>query len=353
MIQNTYGRVMSAISGVMLVGALVLGNSLNAEARHSGPPVLHTVGIHIETIDGKIVNLHGVNCSCMEFSSDGEGHILKTVDVAIDDWHSNLVRLPLSQDRWFGKAPDQKDGGKAYRDLVKAIVGEVHKKNAYILLDLHWSDMNEWGKNIGQHKLPDLNSIVFWKDFAPRWANDSSVLFDLYNEPHDTTWDQWKNGDTITESNRRDNTSKTYQAVGMQTVLDAIRSTGAKNMVVCGGLDWAYDMSGYLHGYTLSDPTGNGVVYSNHFYTVKRETVDQWVARMEAVDQQIPVIESEFGDNTFRPRPGRPITPNANRQPTIDAYEWNKAVLEQIQKHNWSWTAWDMHTSAGPVVISE
>ena len=30
--------------------------------------------------------------------------------------------LPLAQDRWFGKAPEQKDEGVAYRALVKEVV---------------------------------------------------------------------------------------------------------------------------------------------------------------------------------------------------------------------------------------
>lgn len=47
-----------------------------------------------------------------EWTSDGEGHIVESVRVAIDDWRVNHIRLPLSQDRWFGKAPEQSDQGK-------------------------------------------------------------------------------------------------------------------------------------------------------------------------------------------------------------------------------------------------
>ena len=75
------------------------------------------------------------------------------------------------------------------------------------------------------------------------------IIFDLYNEPHDVSWDIWLNGGQVEEKAFRRNPAKTFQAVGMQALPDAVRATGsAKNLVVAGGLDWAYDMSGFLTG---------------------------------------------------------------------------------------------------------
>jgi len=33
--------------------------------------------------------------------------------------------------------------------------------------------------------------------------------------------------------------------------------------------------------------------------------------------------------------------------------DWLLHVLQAIQDHNWSFTAWDLHTTAGPVLISD
>ncbi len=41
------------------------------------------------------VLLRGVNTASLEWSSDGEGHILETVRVAIDDWNCNIIRLAV------------------------------------------------------------------------------------------------------------------------------------------------------------------------------------------------------------------------------------------------------------------
>ena len=130
------------------------------------PGQLKVLGNQMVDGSGKPVRLRGVNCAGLEWTSDGDGHILKTVEVAVVGWHANLIRLPLTQDRWFGKAPGQKGDASSYRTLVRQLVDFCAAHNVYLILDLHWSDAGEWGKNIGQHNLPDRNSIAFWQDVA-------------------------------------------------------------------------------------------------------------------------------------------------------------------------------------------
>jgi len=70
------------------------------------------------------------------------------------------------------------------------------------------------------------------------------------------------------------------------------------NVVVAGGLDWAYDFSGILDGRQLADPHGRGVIYANHCYDNKGDSVDTWIAKMEEASAKLPVIVSEFGGNS-------------------------------------------------------
>jgi hypothetical protein len=302
---------------------------------------LKTAGNGILDSQNRPVRLCGVNVASLEWTSNGDGRILQTVNVAIRDWHVNIIRLPLSQDRWFGKAREQNGDSQPYRALIQQVVDECVTQRCYIILDLHWSDCNEWGVNIGQHSMPDTNSILFWKDFAPHYANNPAVLFDLYNEPHDVSWDVWlKGGMILDKPNQRGAMAKNYQCVGMQAMLDAVRSTGAKNVVICGGLEWAYGFSGILEGRQLSDPKGNGVIYANHCYDNKGDSVDTWIAKMEQATAKLPVIVSEFGGNSGPSR----RAPNDN---------WLLHVLQAIQEHQWSYTAWDLHPAAGPTLISD
>lgn len=333
-----------------------------------GLPQLHTKGNQILDDRNNPVRLRGVNVACLEWSSDGEGHVLETVRVAIKDWNSNIIRLPMSQDRWFGWAPEQvhvvnnvalpgqkpvaneerKQGNsRPYRELVRKIVDYCASNGCYVLLDLHWNNCGEWGANIGQHVMPDAYSIDFWKDCARLYRNNPAVLFDLYNETHNTTWDIWRDGGDIEESRgvgARQGPFKPvkYHTPGMQAMLDAVRSTGSRNVVVVGGLDWAYDLSGFLKGYQLKDPKGQGLIYACHTYPIKGDTVDQWLVKLDAALPSIPVIMSEFGSQ--------------NRRGTADENKpnpWAERVVKEMERRRCNWIAWDLHPAAGPTLISD
>ncbi len=325
-----------------ILGAFVVAREVRAEPESRAE--LNALPLPLRVERSRILNsrnapvrLRGVNTAGLEWSSNGEGHILTTVDTAIRDWHVNVIRLPLAQDRWFGKAPEQKDKGQAYRALVSQVVDRCAAAGCYVILDLHWSDAGEWGKQIGQHVMPDRNSLVFWKDLASVYKNHPAVIFDLYNEPHDVSWEVWQKGGPVTEKASRQNPTKAYESVGMQALLDAVRETGAQNVVIAGGLDWAYDMSGFLKGTLLVDPKGNGVIYANHTYPFKGDTVEKWIVKMETATRTLPVIVSEFGSESRTPGRAEP---------------WVRQVLQALEDHGWHWTAWDLHPAAGPCLIS-
>jgi hypothetical protein len=332
------------------IGILILAGLVMPAGLMGAPLRLKVVGNQLLTSEGRAAVLRGVNCAGMEFSNDGEGHILKTVETAVAGWHANFIRLPLSQDRWFGRAPLQTDGGASYRALVRQVVDFCSGHNAYILLDLHWSDAGEWGKNIGQHYLPDENSIVFWKSLAPIYKDESAVLFDLYNEPSRISWDQWFNGGPINETDEKTGAKLSYRSVGLRTVLEAIRSTGARNVVVAGGINWSYELGGILEGHELVDPDGDGVVYANHPYPhvyerIGRETIPQWAARVEAFARRHPIIVTEFGSiEAMWPFP---------KDWNYDDEKWDREMIRTLEAHRWNWAAWDFHPTAWPCLVSD
>ncbi len=333
---HTFTILQRVVTSTYLLGSTI---SSPLPANAALPLPLHIQGTQVMNSNNQPVWLRGVDAASMEWTSDGQGHILTTIHVAVKDWHANIIRLPLSQDRWFGKARGQQFKGKHYRTLIQKIVHTCNSLGSYIILDMHWSDEGVWGNQIGQHKMPDKNTLAFWKSFARVYRNYPGVLFDLYNEPHDISWQVWKYGGPVTENDRKTGKSMTYRAVGMQTLLNAVRSTGAKNVVVAGGINWAYDMTGFLNGYQLSDPNGNGVIYANHNYPFKGETFAQWLKEMKTATAKIPVIVSEFGAN---PNP-----------PSNTNFIWIREVLQALESHHWNWTAWDMHPSASPDLIND
>jgi hypothetical protein len=272
------------------------------------------------------VRLEGLNVPSFEWSDLGE-FVFRSCRVAMEDWNANCIRLPVSEDRWFGKAESQKNKYDDYRDSIDEVVTYVTNRNGYLILDLHWSDANVLGKNIGQHDMPDDNSTRFWQDAANAYKNNPHVLFGLYNEPHDVSWDVWRDGGDVTEKDLH------YHTPGMQALLDTVRKTRAKNVVVIGGLDWAYDLSG-LANYALKDPNGNGIVYDTHIYPWKTD----WDNKVGIASRTYPVIVGEVG-----------CSPEDNPSPA----EFVPKVFSFIDSNNLNWTAWSFHPKAKPCVIAD
>ena len=328
------------------MGAFMIGAGVSSLP--AAPPMLKVSGNRLLAVDNSEPRLRGVNCAGLEWSSTGDGRMLQTVRGAVRLWKANIIRLPLSQDRWFGKGPEQKGDATGYRALVRQIVDFCSDHDAYVILDLHWSDAGVWGTNIGPHHLPDKNSVEFWKDLAPVFKDNPAVWFELYNETTDTSWEQWLNGGRITETDANSSRPLSYEAVGMRALLDAIRSTGAKNVVVASGNNRGYEVDGIHDGHQLSDPRGHGVVYGVKFYPrefrrLGRETIPQWTARMDALARRFPIFVSEFGSM-------EEVWPFPKDWNTTDE-KWHREILAVFEARGWNWTAWDFHLTAWPPLI--
>ena len=257
------------------------------------PVPLIVTGNEIVTSFGCTVILKGVDVDGLEFSPSGfagswPGSILGVAQESVGTWHSSIIRLPLNQDYWFGcgnPSNPTPPSAAAYQATVSSIVSYCSSQNAYVILDLHWSGTSTattatspcsgsgWGTSTAQRDMPDANAVTFWNSVVSIYGNNPAVLFDLYNEPHPNSsfnypqdWQVWQSGGPITEV---DYPYPTYAPVttslwtpGMQTLLSTVRSAGATNLCLAGGLNFCQDFSG-ISSYGL---TGTGIVYSAHLY---------------------------------------------------------------------------------------
>jgi endoglucanase len=271
-----------------------------------------------------IPHFRGMNLPSMEWKDLGEPQLEEAQKVAYDKWHANTIRLPLSQDRWFGKASDQSDDGTLYRAKVDRMANVALGRHKYLILDLHWSDAAEWGKNIGQHKMPDANSLAFWKDVAPRYKNNPYVGYDLYNEPHDVTWDIWRDGGEVSET--VEGKGLKYRAVGMRTLLQTVRDSGAKNWVIISGLEWSRDFRGIASGYALTD---DRIIYGIHIYPWQN-----W-DNFKGIVGRYPATFMEFG---------------AQPQFAVDPPKWLKEFWEYADANGLGWVCWSFHPACHPLI---
>ncbi|MBQ7726826.1 MAG: cellulase family glycosylhydrolase [Clostridia bacterium] len=321
---------------------------------------LHIEGNRLLDRKGNPVMLTGVNCASLEWLSAPE-KLLKTVTVALDDWHANTIRLPLSQDRWFGFGGDQQgtdESGEIYRGIVDSIVEAVAARRKYVILDLHRSNCGSWGEFISGN-MPDMNSLVFWKSIAARYGNHPNVLFGIFNEPFKVSWDCWRDGGEITveyapqnigNQIMRDESGEpvletiTFHTPGLQKMVDTVRAVGAKNIAIVAGLDWGYELDGVAKGYVIEDHGGNGIMLDSHEYPWKK--LDNWAELVDVVKDRYPILIGEcghYGENVE-------VYEGPQREPS---HLWVPRLLNWVEKNGYHITAWDFHDTAGPSLIKD
>lgn len=312
---------MKKIYIISVILALVTAKASIAQSVDSSF-TLHIEGIKLKNALGQEVRLRGVNVASFEWSPYGD-QVLTSIDTLFNNWKVNCVRLPLSYEYWLGIPRKWAgDGPTAYQKRIDDVVKKVTAKKGYIILDNH------------SYMLPNDDQFRFWTSLAAKYKNHPNVIFDLLNEPKDCTWDQWKNGGTIKGVFPQDTAHVTIVSKGMQALLKTVRRTGAKNVIVAGGINWASDLSGVVNGYSLADSAGNGIMYASHIYPwhTNRDVL------VGTVIGKVPVLIGEMGqDSTVK----APLGYNS----------WTNWMLDWIERNNLNVTAWDFHPDAGPVLI--
>jgi endoglucanase len=254
-------------------------------------------GLHVEgnklVDNGATVRLLGVDRSGSEYSciqSQGmfDGPVDQNAVNSIKSWHVNTVRVPLNEDCWLdiNGAPGQ-FSGSMYQQAIAGFVTLLRQAGMYVILDLHWN-AGGTNKSTGQQEMADADhGPAFWTSVASMFKTDQGILFDLYNEPHDIPWACWLSGGCQTAG---------WTVAGMQQLLDAVRATGALNVVMAGGVAYASDLTGWL-GNKPNDSAGNlAASFHTYNFTGCADTTC-WTQQIQPVADVVPVITGELGEN--------------------------------------------------------
>lgn len=141
--------------------------------------------------------------------------------------------------------------------------------------------------------LPDLEAEQDWQELAPMFAGDTGVMFELFNEPwvgaSPAAWQEWDNGGTSTTQPD----GQVCQVVGMQTLIDAIRSAGADNVIVVPGLGGETTLSGMPPMSDPANPTNPQLVYGIHYPTLTGGSTT-WDHEFGNFSATAPVIVTEW-----------------------------------------------------------
>jgi endoglucanase len=305
------------------------------------PLALRVSGNHLVDASGATVRLLGVDRSGGEYACvQGWGMMDGPSDgasiAAIAAWHANAVRLPLNEDCWLGiNGVAAAYSGANYQAFVEGFVQRLHAAGIYVILDLHWNAPGAYLATDQQAMADADHSITFWSQVASVFGSDPATVFDLYNEPFvglggskpsTDAWICWRDGCSVgllKQAGRQ--SAVTWQTAGMQQLVDAVRSTGARNVLILGGLAWANDASGWL-SHLPADALGQ-VALSAHVYGFNAcADVTCWDATFGAIAAGHPVVTGEFGERDC--------------QTTFQASYWTWADAHGISYLDWTWDAW-------------
>jgi hypothetical protein len=344
---------------------------------------LHVADTQLADPNGNVVVLRGVNISGLESFPTGlsgdSSQVLKTVDVALNDWHANLLRVTVYSDFWFGHDEGAIDGNgnslgevdpTAYRKLIDQIVAKASEHGAYVMLTEWGSDMGNVNLRPDLRDLPDYGTQAFWQDAAthrmqvdaqgnavangPSYANNPALMFDLFNEPHDdgsgqVGWNEWLNGGKGFQETSKEGVTRTYDSPGMQGLLTTIRNAKANNIVAAEGLGYSADFSGIGAGFGLKDVKSN-LMYELHLYPAQWQSATDGDALVQQLGGlKVPVYVGEFGTPYGADDPASGV----NGVPLQGATQWTKDMLAWLHQHNYSWTAWSMSADTAPVLIQD
>ena len=320
-------------------------------------------GDHFIDADNVPIQLRGVNVSALEFvaaqgwdPADPWGGDAPSFG-AIKTWKSNTVRFPLNEASWLGYrcvdgngASRDPDPGHNYQATVKKAVSDATAAGLYVILDLHWSAPKNFCP-LAQNPMADSdNSVTFWTSVAGTFKTYPNVLFELFNEPYffwlskgEVDWKVLMNGGTMTEyvtgSDNHYTAEHTWQVAGMQQLLNAVRQTGATNVVLISGVSWAQDLSEWIahkptdpekqmaavwHAYPNSSAVGNPQDALPKFGSIAY----RWTKSVLAAGY--PVLITEFGDHNAS---GTEDAPFASK-----LLPW--ADENGASYTGWSWNPW-------------
>jgi endoglucanase len=293
----------------------------------NGLPRLTTAGNRIVNVaTAAPVLLRGVNRSGLEHAGPDEQGFLSGGSISrseirsiAQDWGCNIIRLPFNQD--FVLRGRMGRSGEEYQSALDQVIYWASMFGAYTLLDLQWLDADRiyGGDRNFVAPLPNAESIELWSLLARRYRDESAVLYDLFNEPHDRL------ADDPYPLNRWDGTSYAagQRSVGMKKwqpwareLTRAVRSQNADSLVFISGINWGYDLRGMPMDLV-------NVVYSSHVYARKGK---HWAAAFGNLSRTVPVFVGEFGSDD-----------------SLAGREFVRRLLGYLRELEIGWAAWSWY----------
>ena len=213
----------------------------------------------------------------------------KAVKWIANDWKATVIRAAMGimiEDNYL-------ENPSFALDCMEPVVKAAIKEGVYVIIDWH------------SHELKTKDAVKFFGKMAKKYGKYPNVIYEIYNEPVEDTWESLKE----------------YS----KAVIDEIRLYDPDNIILVGCPHWDQDIhlvaESPLEGYT-------NLMYTVHFYagTHKQYLRDRVDAAMQ---RGIPVFISERASM------------DASGDGKLDKDSWNEWV-EFMEAKKISWVCWSV-----------
>lgn len=257
--------------------------SAGAGFRTSGNQILTPTGAPFAPTGFVLECLAMRDLSCEQQSASNPLTDPMKIQAAASFWQANTVRLQVAQEQLFSQSPYD----SAY---LQALDNEVNLANSLGLVAV----VTLQEEDFQGPPFPTASAERFWTFMAAHFKNSPGVFFDLYNEPkldayfgESWLWNIWRNGGHV------DTHGINETFVGMQTLVDEIRRTGATNLIVAESNKNDHDLSQVM-SHLL---TGNNIAYAFEPNLKPRQSKPkQWNKAFGNVANHVPLVMDAFRD---------------------------------------------------------
>ncbi|MFZ0034526.1 MAG: cellulase family glycosylhydrolase, partial [Sedimentisphaerales bacterium] len=246
---------------------------------YGATPWLHVEGNQIKDPVGNRVILRGISLIDLgkQETSYGSMKCKNVIDLITNKsdsqgsspgWYPKVVRLPISPPEYGSPWTYVPGSDSFYNGLLRPVVDYCKQKDVYCIIDLHYVDpINKNPTYVEQ----------FWTYMSQKFANDSHVLFELFNEPSNCTGHDAADWATV----------RPY----MQQWTDLVRSYAPHNLILVGTPCWCQ-----VQVPTIANPiTGGNIVYVVHTYYSQWKWPSYYMSQMSTTAAVHPLIQTEWG----------------------------------------------------------
>lgn len=254
---------------IRLIILTFLGVCLSGSLAFAQTPVqkhgnLRISGKHIVDKNGAVTSLAGPS---FFWSNTGWGqdrfYTRSAVETFARDWKAGIVRVAIGAQNDGSILKDRRGNLTRAQTVIEAAIDN----GLYVIVDWH---SHQAERDLGEAQ-------AFFTHIAKRYGHTPNIIYEIYNEPLDTT--DWTR------------TVKPYA----ERMIRTIRAVDPDNLIIVGTQTWSQDVDKAADNPIRGQ---SNILYALHFYAATHKDYLREKAEY-AINKGLPLIISEWGTVTY------------------------------------------------------